>query len=48
MENIENFVSKPVEDKKEWVAPELMKIDIEQITAHLGLLNQMNDDNSSS
>ena len=40
---MENVVSKPVEGKKEWVAPELRKVSIEELTAHLDLLRPMND-----
>jgi hypothetical protein len=46
MENTEDIVSRPV-DKKEWVAPELQKIDIAELTAHF-LLGHANDDNSTS
>lgn len=46
---MENVVSKPVEEKKDWVAPELKKVTIEEITAHLHLLRPLNgDDNPPS
>jgi hypothetical protein len=41
---MEDVVSKPVEDTKEWVAPKLTKLAIEELTAHLHLLHAMNDD----
>jgi hypothetical protein len=41
---MESVVSKPVEDRKQWVAPELKKLVIEEITAHLNLLHPMKDD----
>ena len=43
---MENVVSKPVEEKKEWVALELRKVSIEEITANLHLLRPMNDDDN--
>ena len=45
---MEDVVSKPVEEKKEWVAPELMKVAIEDLTAHLHLLHPGSDDNPPS
>jgi len=44
---MENIVSKPVE-KKEWVAPELKKVAIEELTARLHLLRPLNDDDPTS
>jgi hypothetical protein len=44
---MENIVSKPVEEKKEWVAPELKKVTIDEITAHLQLLRPLKDDDPS-
>jgi hypothetical protein len=43
---MENVVSKPADDKKEWVAPELKKVSIEELTAHLHLLRPLNDDDN--
>ena len=45
---MENVVSKPADDKKEWVAPELKKVSIEELTAHLHLLRPLNDDDPTS
>lgn len=43
---MENIVSKQVEEAKEWIVPELKKVAIEELTAHLDLLHQLNDDSS--
>jgi hypothetical protein len=40
---MENQTEQAVETRKEWTAPELKKIDVEEITSHI--LN-MGDDNS--
>lgn len=45
---MENVVSEAVEEKKEWVSPELKKVSIEELTAHLHLLRPMNDDDPTS
>jgi hypothetical protein len=50
---MENIVSKQVDSKqvegtKEWVAPELKKVAIEELTAHLNLLHPMDDDGGAS
>jgi len=46
---MENTVSKPVEGQEEWVAPELKKVAIEDLTAHLHLLHPLDvDDNPTS
>jgi hypothetical protein len=45
---MDNVVSKPVEETKEWVAPELKKVAIEELTAHLNLLHPMHDDGGTS
>lgn len=41
---MENIVSKQVDDSKEWIAPELKKVAIAELTAHLNPLHPMNDD----
>lgn len=43
---MENVVSELVEEKKAWVAPELKRVSIEDLTAHLHLLRPMNDDDT--
>jgi hypothetical protein len=32
---VENHIEKAVETKKEWTAPELKKIDVEEVTSHI-------------
>jgi hypothetical protein len=46
MENTANIVSGPA-DKKPWAAPELKKVDIGELTAHLNLLGHANEDGPS-
>ena len=43
---MDNTVSEPLEEKKEWVALELKKVAIEDITAHFHLLHPLNDDDN--
>jgi hypothetical protein len=45
---MKDVVSEPIEDKKEWVAPELKKVGIEEVTAHLHLLRPLGDDDPPS
>jgi hypothetical protein len=32
---MENLTEEEVETKKEWIAPELKKIDVEEVTSHI-------------
>jgi hypothetical protein len=36
---VENHAGSAVETRKEWIAPELKKVDIEEITAHGGIFS---------
>jgi len=43
---MENRTEEKVETKKEWTAPELKKIDVEEVTSHIFKLGD-DDDNDS-
>ena len=45
---MENTVSRQVEEAKEWVAPELKKVAIAELTARLHLLHSFGDDDPTS
>jgi hypothetical protein len=45
---MENTVSKRVDDAREWTAPELEKVTIAELTAHLNPLHPMNEDGTPS
>jgi hypothetical protein len=41
---MENRTEKAVETKKEWTAPELKKVDVEDVTSHILNLGDISDD----
>ena len=41
---MEKTTEKAVETKKEWTAPELKKVDVEDVTSHIFNLGDVSDD----
>lgn len=44
---MENRTEEKVETKKEWTAPELKKIDVEEVTSHIFKLGDVDNDGDS-